>query len=248
MSGHSKWSNIKHRKGKLDAQKGKVFTKIGRELMVAAKHGGPDPEGNSTLKVIIQKAKEANMPNDNIQRAIQKGSGNAEGVNYEEIRYEGYGPEGIAILMKILTDNRNRTASEIRHILSKNGGNLGETGCVGWIFENKGLINFDIGSMDEEELMLQLIEAGAEDFTIEDNVVEVVTEAENFALVKQELKEIGIKFNLAELTMLPQNSITINDVETAAQIVKLIDLLEDNDDVQEVYANYDIPDEIMEKL
>ncbi|KUO50646.1 MAG: transcriptional regulator [Desulfitibacter sp. BRH_c19] len=248
MSGHSKWANIKHRKGKLDAQKGKIFTKIGRELMVAAKHGGPDPEGNSTLKVVIQKAKEANMPNDNIQRAIQKGSGNAEGVNYEETRYEGYGPEGIAILMKILTDNRNRTASEIRYILSKNGGNLGETGCVGWIFENKGLITFDMDSMDEEELMLQLIEAGAEDFTIEDKVVEVVTEPENYVSVKEKLEEEGIKFNVAEVTMLPQNRITINDLKTAAQVMKIIDLLEDHDDVQEVYANYDIPDEIMEQL
>ncbi len=248
MAGHSKWANIKHRKGKLDAQKGKVFTKIARELMVASKHGGPDPEGNSTLKLAIQKAKEANMPNDNINRAIQKGSGNADGVDYEETRYEGYGPEGIAILMKILTDNRNRTASEIRYILSKNNGNLGETGCVGWIFENKGLITFDLGSMEEEDLMLQLIEAGAEDFTIEDNIVEVVTEVDKFSTVKGKLEEEGIKFNLAEVTMLPQNRITINDVKTAAQVMKLIDQLEDNDDVQEVYANYDIPDEIMEKI
>ncbi|WP_028309410.1 YebC/PmpR family DNA-binding transcriptional regulator [Desulfitibacter alkalitolerans] len=248
MAGHSKWANIKHRKAKMDAQKGKVFTKIARELMVAAKHGGSDPEGNSALKLVIQKAKEANMPNDNIQRAIQKGSGNAEGVNYEETRYEGYGPGGIAVLMRILTDNRNRTAGEIRYIFSKNGGNLGETGCVAWIFESKGLISFDMGSRDEDELMMLLIEAGADDFTIEDGIVEVVTDVESFSTVKEKLEAEKINFNVSEVTMLPQNTVTINDLETASQIIKLMDLLEDHDDVQAVYANYDISDEIMSKM
>jgi len=248
MAGHSKWANIKHRKAKVDAQRGKIFTKIAREMMVAVKHGGPDPEANSTLKLIIQKAKEANMPNDNIQRAIQKGSGNAEGVNYEEIRYEGYGPEGIAVLMKILTENRNRTAGEIRHIFSKNGGNLGETGCVAWIFENKGLISFEMGSRDEEELMMLLIEAGADDFTIQDNVVEITTDVENFSAIKGKLEAEQINFNIAEMTMLPQNTVTINNMETAVQVMKLMDLLDDHDDVQAVYANYDIPDEIMSKI
>jgi len=248
MAGHSKWANIKHRKARVDAQRGKIFTKIARELMVAVKHGGADPEANSTLKLIIQKAREANMPNDNIQRAIQKGSGNAEGVNYEETRYEGYGPEGIAVLMRILTDNRNRTAGEIRHIFSKNGGNLGETGCVAWIFESKGLISFDMGSKDEEELMMLLIEVGADDFTIQDNVVEVITAVENFSAIKEKLAAEKIIFNVAEVTMLPQNTITINNMETAAQIMKLMDLLEDHDDVQAVHANYDIPDEIMNNL
>ena len=248
MAGHSKWANIKHRKAKVDAQRGKIFTKIAREMMVAVKHGGPDPEANSTLKLIIQKAKEANMPNDNIQRAIQKGSGNAEGVNYEEIRYEGYGPDGIAVLIKILTENRNRTAGEIRHIFSKNGGNLGETGCVAWIFESKGLISFEMGTRDEEELMMLLIEAGADDFTIQDDVVEVITDVESFSTIKEKLMTEEIVFNIAEITMLPQNTVTINNMETAAQVMKLMDLLEDHDDVQAVYANYDISDEIMSKI
>lgn len=248
MAGHSKWANIKHRKAKMDAQKGKIFTKIARDLMVASKQGGPDPDANSALKLIIQKAKEANMPSENIQRAILKGSGSAEGVNYEEVRYEGYGPGGIAILMRILTDNRNRTAGEIRHIFSKNGGNLGETGCVAWIFENKGLLTFNIGSMDEEELMMLLIEAGANDFVIQDNVVEVITDVENFHGVKEKLEEQKITFNFAEITMLPQNTVTINDIETATQVIKLIDLLEDHDDVQAVYSNYYIPDEILNKI
>ncbi|MBS3969591.1 MAG: YebC/PmpR family DNA-binding transcriptional regulator [Clostridia bacterium] len=248
MAGHSKWANIKHRKAKMDAYKGKIFTKIARELMVAAKHGGPDPDSNSALKLIIQKAKEANMPNDNIQRAIQKGSGSTDGVNYEETRYEGYGPGGIAVLMRILTDNRNRTAGEIRHIFSKNGGNLGETGCVAWIFESKGLISFDMGSRDEEELMMLLIEAGADDFTIQDNVAEVITDVENFSTVKEKLEAEKINFNVAEITMLPQNTVTLNDMEIAAQVMKLMDLLEDHDDVQAVYSNYDIPDEIMNKI
>jgi len=248
MAGHSKWANIKHRKAKVDAQRGKIFTKIAREMMVAVKHGGPDPEANSTLKLIIQKAKEANMPNDNIQRAIQKGSGNAEGVNYEEIRYEGYGPDGIAVLIKILTENRNRTAGEIRHIFSKNGGNLGETGCVAWIFESKGLISFEMGTRDEEELMMLLIEAGADDFTIQDDVVEVITDVESFSTIKEKLMTEEIVFNIAEITMLPQNTVTINNMETAAQVMKLMDLLEDHDDVQAVYANYDNSDEIMSKI
>ena len=248
MAGHSKWANIKHRKAKVDAQRGKIFTKIARELMVAVKQGGSDPEGNSALKLIIQKAKEANMPNDNIQRAIQKASGNIEGVNYEEIRYEGYGPGGIAVLMRILTDNRNRTAGEIRHIFSKNGGNLGEAGCVAWIFESKGLIVFEMDSKDEEELMMLLIEAGADDFTIHDNTVEVITDAANFSIVKEKLEAEKIIFNVAGIKMLPQNTVTINDTAIAAQIIKLVDLLEDHDDVQEVYSNYDIADEIMSKI
>jgi YebC/PmpR family DNA-binding regulatory protein len=248
MAGHSKWANIKHRKAKADAQKGKIFTKIARELMVAAKEGGPDPENNSSLKLVIQKAKAVNMPNENIIRAIQKGSGNAEGVNYEEINYEGYGPEGVAILLRILTDNRNRTAGEIRHIFSKNGGNLGETGCVSWMFEHKGLLTFNLESKDEEEIMLLLIEAGADDYKIEDGQVEVITEVDNFTNVKDYLENQGIDFNVAETTMLPKNTVSITERETAEKIVKLIDKLEDHDDVQAVYANFDIPNKIMEQL
>ncbi len=248
MAGHSKWANIKHRKGRVDAQKGKIFTKLAREIFVAAKEGGPDPESNSSLKLVIQKAKEANMPNDNIQRAIQKGAGNTEGVNYEEVNYEGYAPGGVAVLLKILTDNRNRTAGEIRHIFSKNSGNLGEAGCVAWMFENSGLLNFDLDDRNEEELMQLLIEAGAEDFTVDNDSVEVITSVEGFLDVKGVLQEHGIKFNIAEVTMLPKNNIIIDEPEIAKQIIKLVDALEDNDDVQAVYANYDIAENIMDAL
>ncbi|MEW6621755.1 MAG: YebC/PmpR family DNA-binding transcriptional regulator [Bacillota bacterium] len=246
MAGHSKWANIKHRKARMDSQKGKVFTKIARELMVAAKEGGPDPEGNSKLKLVIQKAKEANMPNENIQRAIQKGSGGIESVNYEETTYEGYGPAGVAVLMRILTDNRNRTAGEIRHIFSKNGGNLGEAGCVAWMFENKGIIAFELEDRNEEELMVLLLETGAEDYTVTGQSVEVVTEVENFQEVKSALENKGIQINLAEITMLPKSSVLIDDRETALQIIKLIDTLEDHDDIQAVYTNFDITDGLLD--
>jgi YebC/PmpR family DNA-binding regulatory protein len=246
MAGHSKWSNIKHRKARADAQKGKIFTKISKELMVASKEGGADPECNSRLKLAVQKAKEANMPNDNINRAIQKGVGDLEGVVYEEIIYEGYGPAGVAVLLRILTDNRNRTAGEIRYIFSKNGGNLGETGCVAWMFENKGILEFDMKSKDEEELMLTLIEAGAEDYSIDEDIVEVTVEPENYASVKEALENQEIKFSVAEMTMLPQNTVVIDEKEVATQIIALMEALEDHDDVQAVYSNYDIPEEIMD--
>jgi len=250
MSGHSKWSTIKHKKAKIDAQKGKIFTKLAREIIVAAKQGGGDPDGNFRLRIAVDKAKAANMPNDNINRAIQKGVGGGEGDNYEEIIYEGYGPAGVAVMLDIMTDNRNRTAGDIRHIFSKNGGNMGETGCVSWMFDRKGYLAIDRESlqMDEDELLLLGLEAGAEDIKIEDDGIEVFTAPDDFEDVKNNLEEQGIKFAEAEISMVPQNTIDVTDIEQVKKLMKLIDYLEEHDDVQNVYANYNIPDEIMEQI
>jgi len=250
LAGHSKWSNIKHRKSKIDEKRGKIFTKIGRELIVAVKEGGgPDPEANPRLKATIQKARSVNMPNDTIMRNIQKAVGGLETVNYEETVYEGYGPGGVAVLLNIMTDNRNRTAGEIRYLFSRNGGNLGETGCVAWMFENKGVISLELVSgTDPDTLMLEAIEAGAEDVDIDDEVVEVVTEPEDFETVKNTLLQSGYTVKSSELSKVPQNTLEITDLEQAGQILRLMDLLEDHDDVQAVYANFEIPDEIMDQL
>ena len=246
MAGHSKWSTIKRKKGVVDAKRGALFTKLIREITVAARAGGEDLESNPSLRTAVAKAKASNMPNDNIERAIKKGAGNLDGVVYEEVRYEGYGPGGVAILLDCLTDNKNRTMPEIRTIFSKNGGNLGETGCVAWMFENKGILEFDMKSKDEEELMLTLIEAGAEDYSIDEDIVEVTVEPENYASVKEALENQEIKFSVAEMTMLPQNTVVIDEKEVATQIIALMEALEDHDDVQAVYSNYDIPEEIMD--
>lgn len=250
MSGHSKWANIKHKKAKMDEKKGKIFTKIGREIIVAVKQGGPDPEGNPRLKAVLQKARENNMPNDNIQRIIQKATGELESSNYEEIVYEGYGPAGVAILLNIMTDNRNRTAGEIRHIFSKNGGSLGETGCVAWMFETKGVITIELANsgLDEEELALLAIEAGADDVNTEDDQLTVYTSIDSFEEVKQSLATSGVCFSSAEITKVPKNSIVISDLEQAQQILKLMDLLEDHDDVQAVYSNFELDDSIADQL
>jgi len=249
MAGHSKWANIKHRKAKQDAVRGKIFTKIAREIIVAVKQGGTDPEANPRLKAVIQKARDNNIPNDNINRTIQKASGELAGVNYEEIVYEGYGPGGVAVLMNIMTDNRNRTAGEIRHIFSKNGGNLGETGCVAWMFDPKGLIVLNIkeAGVDEDELMLVALEAGAEDIKFQDENVEIITSPEEMVTVRAALDKEGIKYNLAEVTMLPRTTVEVAG-DDAIKMLKLMDLLEDHDDVQSVYANFDISDEEMEKI
>lgn len=248
MSGHSKWANIKHRKAKQDVQKAKIFTKMGRELIVAAKNGGGDPEANPRLKVIIQKAREANMPNDNIQRIIQKATGELAGVNYEELVYEGYGPGGVAVLLNIMTDNRNRTAGDVRHLFSKYGGNLGEAGCVGWMFEKKGLLTLDKSELtkDPDEIMLLALDAGAEDMKDEDDMIEITTSPEDFEPVKEALAAAGLRFSLAEITMVPQNTVAIAG-DDAVKMLKLMDLLEDHDDVQDVYANFDIDDDMMER-
>ncbi|MGE5403737.1 MAG: YebC/PmpR family DNA-binding transcriptional regulator [Candidatus Saccharibacteria bacterium] len=250
MSGHSKWANIKHKKAKTDAQKGKAFTKMGKELIIAAKAGGGDPEGNARLKLLIQKAKAMNMPNDNIDRAIKRGTGEIEGDAIEEISYEGYGPGGVAIMLSIATDNRNRTAADIRHYFSKHGGNLGEAGCVAWMFKRKGVFEIEKESltMDLEELELLAIEAGAEDIQEDEDTIEITTTPESFEEVKAALDEAKIPLAEADITMVPENMMEVTDKDIAAKLVKLVDLLEEHDDVQEVYANFDIPDEIMESL
>ena len=244
MSGHSKWANIKHKKAKTDVIRAKIFTKIGRELIVAAKEGGGDPDNNARLKAVIQKARENNMPGDNINRLIAKATGELAGVNYEEFMYEGYGPAGAAVFISIMTDNRNRTAADVRHIFSKNGGNLGESGCVGWMFDQKGLIilETEVVNMDEDELMLLALDAGAEDIKFEEDSIEIITLPEDFENVKAAITAIGIEPAMAEITMVPQTSIELAGKE-ALQMYKLIDALEDNDDVQDVYHNAELPEE-----
>lgn len=247
MAGHSKWSNIKHRKGKQDAERGKIFTKLAREIIVATKEGGDDPEHNFRLRMALEKAKANNLPNENIKRAIQKGSGGSDGDDYEEIRYEGYGPAGVAVTLDILTDNRNRSAGDIRYLFSKNDGNMGETGCVSYMFERKGYLLIESPEMSEDELMLLVLEAGAEDIEY-DEVAEIYTDPSNFEQVKNNLEKEGIEFTEAEITLVPDNTVEIVDIEQAKKIMKLMDALEDHEDVQNVYSNYEIADEIMEKL
>lgn len=247
MSGHSKWSSIKRKKGKADAERGKIFTKLIKELTVSARDGGGDPEGNPRLRAAIQAAKAANMPAVNIERAIKKGTGELPGVSYEEVSYEGYGPGGVAVLVEVLTDNRNRAVSDIRHIFAHNGGNLGEAGCVGWMFDKKGLIQVDQGSVDEEKLMETVLDAGASDMKLEEDYFEIVTPFNKFEAVKQALDEKRISYGQAELTMIPQTTIRLESKE-AEQMLRLMEALEDHDDVQKVYANFDIATEIMEKI
>lgn len=250
MSGHSKWANIKHQKARSDEKRGKEFTKIAKELIIAARAGGGDPEGNSKLKMVVQKAKAANMPNENIARAIKKGTGELDGEAIEEIVYEGYGPGGVAVMLEIATDNRNRTAADIRHLFSKYNGNLGETGCVGWMFTRSGLIslNRENLTMDIDDFMLKAIEFGADDVREDDELIEVITTPESFMEVKEAMDKEGLPTEEADIVMLPQNTVDINDVDMARKVMKLIDVLEDHDDVQNVYVNCSIPDEIMDKL
>lgn len=239
MSGHSKWSTIKHKKGKADAARGKVFTKIGRELSIAAREGA-DPTTNSRLRDAIAKAKANNMPNDNIQRTIKRASGDGDTTRYEEIMYEGYGISGVAVIAESLTDNRNRTASDIRHSFDKYGAGLGTSGCVSWMFDKKGLLLIErTDAIDEDTLMLQAIDAGAEDFSADDDVFEITTDPSDFSAVREILEKEGYTFITAERVMLPQNTIELTDEETIEKIVKLIDVLEDNDDIQNVYHNAD---------
>lgn len=245
MSGHSKWANIKHKKGKMDAIRGKITTKIGRELTVAARLGGADPTGNMRLKLALQKAKENNIPKDNIQRAIQKGLGSLDGSNYEELVYEGYGPAGVAVMVEVMTDNRNRTAADVRHLFSKYGGNLGESGCVSWIFNKKGLfvVEKETG-VDEEELMMLSLEAGADDFKVEENEFEITIDPTLFYQLQETLEKNNIKASVAEVTMIPETTMELTG-DDATKMMKLMDALEEHDDVQEVYANFDIPEDLM---
>lgn len=249
MSGHSKWANIKHKKGKADAQRGQMFTKLGREIIVAARAGGGEPANNFRLKIAIEKARAANMPNDNIQRAIQKGVGGGEGTTYEELRYEGYGPGGVAIMANVLTDNRNRTAGEMRHIFSKNGGNLGETGCVGWMFKEKGQLTVakEDSKMTEDELMLLALEAGAEDLSNDEDEFQVFTAPEEMETVRQSLIDQGIELSEAQINLIPENTMIISDADQARKIIRLMDALEDHDDVQGVYANFELGDNLADQ-
>ncbi len=248
MSGHSKWSTIKRKKGALDAKRGKAFTKIIKEITLATRLGGGDLENNARLRQAILLAKEENMPKDNIDRAIKKGTGELEGgSNYEEVTYEGYGPGGAAVLVEVMTDNKNRTVAEIRHIFSKHGGNLGENGCVSWMFEKKGSIVIDKKSIDEDSLMELSLDAGAEDVKVEDGEYQVVTPPESFEAVRKAIEDRKVKYLEAKVTMLAQNTVALEGGK-AEQMLKLMEKLEDNDDVQNVYANFDIADEIMEKL
>lgn len=245
MAGHSKWANIKHRKGRQDAKKAKVFTKLARSITVAVKEGGDDAEYNTELANIIEKAKAENMPNDNIDRAIKKGAGDLDGASYEEITYEGYGPNGVAVMVQCLTDNKNRTAADVRHYFSKYNGNLGATGCVSFMFDRKGVLIVDRNEdIDEEEIMMNSIEAGAEDFQAEDEYFEIITSPEDFKDVRENLKSMGYKFSTAEVSFIPQNETKLEEEKDLKNMEKLIDALEDNDDVQEVYHNWDMPDEI----
>lgn len=247
MSGHSKWHNIRLRKSKVDSQRGKLFTKAAKELIMAAREGGGDPEGNFRLRVAVEKAKSVNMPADTIKKAILKGTGELKTERYEEIIYEGYGPSGVAILINAATDNRNRTVADIRNILSRNGGSLGESGCVLWMFDKKALFIFDSGKYNEDDLFMIATEAGAEDITSEDGNIEVVCKPHDFQAIKEFFDKEKVVPEENKITMVPKNTITVGEID-AAKILKLIEALEDHDDIQEVNSNADIPDEVMEKL
>lgn len=239
MAGHSKWANIKHKKSKEDAKRGQIFTKIGRQITVAVKEGGPDPDSNVRLRLAIDSARAVNMPNDNIERAIARGVGGLEGATYSEVFYEGYGPNGVAIMIYVLTDNRNRTAGELRHRFSKYGGNLGESGCVAWMFERKGVLVVERGEVDEDEIMLQALEAGAADVQSEGDVIEIFTDPSDFIPIKANLEEQGLIFIGAEISFIPQNTVAI-PADAEEGLEKLIDMLEELDEVQEVYSNYEV--------
>ena len=243
MSGHSKWANIKHKKGKADALRGKITTKISREITIAVRMGGSDPTGNMKLKLALSKAKANNVPKDNIQRAIQKGAGALEGQSFEEITYEGYGPAGVAMMVSCLTDNRNRTAADVRHVFSKYGGNLGATGCVGYMFQQKGVfaVSKETG-VEEDDLMMVALEAGAEDIKNEEEGFEIVTTPDTFDDVEKALADAGIEVEMAEITMIPDTMAELS-AEDAERVQKMLDVLEDLDDVQDVYHNADLPED-----
>ncbi len=247
MSGHSKWATIKRKKGKLDAERGKTFTKLIREITVAAREGGGDLESNARLRTAVAAAKAANMPADNIKRGILKGTGELEGTHYERSTYEGYGPGGVAVLVEVLTDNKNRTVAEVRHIFTRHNGSLGEVGCVGWMFDRKGYIVVDKDTIGEDELMEKALEAGASDFVVSDDTYEIYTEFTDFDKVRTALENDGVKIATAEISMMPQSTVKI-DGKQAEQMLKLYEDLEDHDDVQKVFANFDIDESTMLKL
>jgi len=247
MSGHSKWSTIKRKKGKADAERGRMFTKLIKEITVAARNGGGDENTNPRLRTAVAAAKAANMPQDNIKRAIQKGTGELPGTTYEESTYEGYGPGGVAVYVEVLTDNKNRTVAEIRHIFSKYNGNLGENGCVAWMFDKQGIIQVETGKCDEDTLLEIALEAGATDMSVQDDVYEIITPWSDLEAVRSAIEGKSIPIASAEVTMVPQNTIKLNEKQ-AESMLKMYESLEEHDDVQKVYGNFDIDDEIMEKL
>lgn len=247
MSGHSKWSSIKHKKGAADAKRGRIFTRLIKEITVAARMGGGDPDGNPRLRTAILAAKAENMPKDNIERAIKKGTGELEGVSYDEVNYEGYGPGGVAMLIECLTDNKNRTVADIKYIFDRHGGNLGEPGCVAWMFEKKGMIIFEKDKADEEKILDIALEAGADDVKEEETEFEVTVNPSDFETVKQAFDDAGLKYGVAEISMIPNNTVKLEG-KKAEQMLTLMEALEDNDDVSNVYANFDIPDEVMEAI
>jgi YebC/PmpR family DNA-binding regulatory protein len=249
VSGHSKWSSIKHKKGAADAKRGKLFSKLTRAIIVAAKEGGPDPTGNLALQNAVEKARANSMPKDNIDRAIAKGAGtDSDSAAYETVVYEGYGPAGVAMIVETLTDNRNRTAGEVRHIFAKNDGNLGTAGAVAWLFERCGLVLVPAEGTEEDELMLAAAEGGAEDVTLDGSSFQVLSAAEQLATVREAVADAGFEIESAELTMLPKTTVAVEDENEAKKILRLIDQLEENDDVQEVYANFDIPERVLEAV
>ena len=249
MSGHSKWSSIKHKKGAADAKRGKLFSKLSRAIIVAAKEGGPDPAGNLALQNAIEKARSYSMPKDNIERAIARGSGaDSDAQAFETVVYEGYGPNGVAVIVEALTDNRNRTASDVRHAFDKNDGNLGTPGAVAWLFERRGLVLVPADGTDEDELMLAAAEGGADDVELDGSSYQVLSAAEELATVREAVEGAGFEIESAELTMLPKTTVAVEDESEAKKILRLMDQLEENDDVQEVYANFDIPERVLETV
>ncbi len=249
MSGHSKWSSIKHKKGAADAKRGKLFTKLSRAIIVAAKEGGPDPSGNASLQSAIDKAKSYSMPKDNIERAIAKGAGTeADAAVFETVVYEGYGPDGVAVLVEALTDNRNRTASDVRHTFAKNGGNLGTSGSVAWLFERRGVVLVDAEGADEDELMLAAAEGGADDLERDGSVFQVSAPPESLAEVRNAISEAGFAIDSAELSMIPKTTVEIADESSARKLMRLLEALEENDDVQDVWSNFDIPEQVLEAV
>jgi YebC/PmpR family DNA-binding regulatory protein len=247
VSGHSKWAGIKHKKAVVDARRGQTFTRASREITIAAKEGGGDVEGNFRLRLAMQKAREANMPTDKIQAAIDRGTGAGKGEGLEELRYEGYGPAGVAIMVDAVTDNRNRTAPAIRHVFSKHGGSLGETNSVAWMFERKGVISAQAGDKDPEEVGLVAIEAGADDIQVDGATIEITTDPSSFEAVRRAVEAEGVTIENAELTMQPQQTVPVGE-DRAAAILRLLEALEEEDDVQQVYANFDIPADVLERV
>jgi YebC/PmpR family DNA-binding regulatory protein len=249
VSGHSKWSSIKHKKGAADAKRGQLFSKLSRAIIVAAKEGGPDPTGNLALQNAIEKARSYSMPKDNIERAIAKGSGaDAEAASFETVVYEGYGPEGVAVLVEALTDNRNRTASDVRHAFTKYGGNLGTTGAVAWQFERRGVVLVPAGDADEESVLVAAAEGGADDVELDGSSFVVTSAPESLSAVRQALEDSGFTVESVELAMVPKTTVAVSDESVARRIVKLVEGLEDTEDVQDVYANFDIPEEVLEAV